>query len=312
MNTISIDLGGSQVKLGMVADGTVVDSAKIDSRHAREFQAVAPEIEKLCKKWRESYPVEGLGISFPSLVDADRKRVLGHNNKFSDCVNFSFESWAQERLGLPMVLENDANAAALGEWGYGAARGTEDFALMILGTGVGIAAVMDGRLVRGRHYQAGNMLGHIPLKRRGRACRACPGRGCAEAQASTWALGAMAAESPLDSPLKREPELNFQILRRYYDRGDPLAREIFEECCDYWSGCLIALVYAYDPEILILSGGVLNWGPDLPERLFQEVDRRVWTPWGKLQYRIAQNPEQSVLLGLHYAYRKMRESGASR
>ncbi|RKJ38756.1 ROK family protein [Acutalibacter sp. 1XD8-33] len=307
MKTIAVDLGGSSVKLGVVADGVLIDSAKINCRRGQEFQAVAPEIEVVCKKWQRSYGIDGLGIAFPSLVDPVEKRVLGHNNKFPDGVDFPFADWAKERLGLPAVLENDANAAALGEWGYGAAQGTGDFALMILGTGIGIAAVMEGRLVRGRHYQAGNMFGHIPLKRGGRPCRACPGTGCAEAQASTWALKDMAADSSIDSPLKQEPDLNFKLLRQYYDKGDALARELFQECCGYWANCLIGLAYAYDPEVLVLSGGVLNWGPELPECLFQEVDRRVWTPWGKIQYRLAKNPEHSVLLGLHYAYHRRLE-----
>ena len=206
-----------------------------------------------------------------------------------------------------MVLENDANAAALGELGYGAARDTENFVLMILGTGIGTAAVMDGRLLRGKHYQAGVLFGHIPLQRNGRPCEGCPGVGCAEAQASTWALKHMVAEAALESPLKREPTMNFEVLQRHYRAGDRLAKEIFEECCEYWSSCLIALIHAYDPEVAVLSGGVLNWGPELTERIIQTVEQRVWTPWGKLRFRTAEAPDRSVLLGLHYLNEKQAE-----
>lgn len=307
MNTIAMDLGGTRVKLGVVSDGRVLESTKMESNSTRGFLPLALELEKICKKWQRQYEIDAMGIAFPSLVDTDKKQVLGHNNKFRDCVGFDFPGWVQERFGLPMVLENDANAAALGELGYGAAKDTEDFVLMILGTGIGTAAVMNGGLIRGKHYQAGVLLGHMPLKRGGRPCAGCPGVGCAEAQASTWALKHMVAESPLSSPLKQEETVNFEVLQRYYNGGDRLAREIFDECCDYWSNCLISLIYAYDPEVVVLSGGVLRWGKELTDRIFQTVDRHAWTPWGKPQLRLAKNPEHSVLLGLHYMNKQEKE-----
>lgn len=300
MNTISIDLGGTRVKMGVVADGEVIASAKVESNSLQGFAPLAPALEKICRAWQQQYEISVMGIAFPSLVDADKKQVLGHNNKYSDCVGFDFPAWVAQRFRLPMQLENDANAAALGEWGYGVAAGAQNFVLMILGTGIGTAAVMDGRLVRGKHYQAGVLLGHSPLKRNGRPCAGCPGIGCAEAQASTWALGQMVEESPIQSPLKQEPRLNFEALQRHYTAGDRLAQELFEECCDYWSNCLINLIYAYDPEVVVLSGGILNWGKELTDRIFQTVSQRVWTPWGSPAYRIAQDPERSVLLGMHY------------
>lgn len=311
MNTISIDLGGTRVKLGVVSDGKVVESRKMDSNSLQGFQPLEPELRRICGEWQQRYEISRMGIAFPSLVDAEKKQVLGHNNKFADCVGFDFAGWVRDSFGLPMVLENDANAAALGELGYGAASDTKDFVLMILGTGIGTAAVMNGELIRGRHYQAGVLFGHIPLKRGGRSCVGCPGIGCAEAQASTWALKHMVEESPLESPLKQEPIMNFEVLRRHYDGGDRLAREIFDECCDYWSSCLITLVHAYDPEVVVLSGGVLNWGKGLTDRICQTVEQRAWTPWGKLSFRLAENPEHSVLLGLHYRNQKEAEKEKS-
>lgn len=299
MNTISIDLGGSRVKMGVVSEGKVVASAMIESRSQAGLKPLLSQLEEVCKGWIKEYSIEGAGFAFPSLVDAKNKRILGHNGKYPDYAEVDLERWAEEQLNLPMVIENDANAAALGEGKYGSAAGCENFVLMILGTGIGTAAMMDGKLIRGKHSQAGVLLGHTPLKVNGRPCAGCPGLGCAEAQASTWALKHMVEESPLESPLKQETVVNFEVLQRHYLAGDRLAREIFEECCDYWSNCLIALIYAYDPEVVVLSGGVLNWGEELPRRIFQTVEERVWTPWGKPDFRLAENPEASVMLGLH-------------
>ena len=299
MNTISIDLGGSRVKMGVVSEGKVIASAMLESHSQAGLKPLLPKLEEVCRGWTEAYSIEAVGVAFPSLVDAKNKKILGHNGKYPDYAEVDLERWAREKLHLPMVIENDANAAALGEGSYGSAAGCENFVLMILGTGIGTAAVMDGKLIRGKHSQAGVLLGHTPLKVNGRPCAGCPGLGCAEAQASTWALKHMAEESPTQSPLKTESQLDFQVLRRYWEQNDPLAVELFEECCAYWANCLITLVYAYDPELIVLSGGVLGWGPALTERITGIVKERAWTPWGKLEFRLAENPQASVLLGLH-------------
>ena len=309
MNTISIDLGGSRVKMGVVSDGKIVTSAMIESNSQAGLRPLLPKLEEVCKGWIKEYFIEAAGFAFPSLVDAKNRKILGHNGKYPDYTEVDLKSWTREKLGLSMVIENDANAAALGEGKYGSAAGCENFVLMILGTGIGTAAVMDGKLIRGKHSQAGVLLGHTPLKVNGRPCAGCPGIGCAEAQASTWALKHMVEESPKQSPLKKEKQIDFQVLQRYWEQNDPLAIELFEECCAYWANCLITLVYAYDPELIVLSGGVLGWGPALTERMIGIVKERVWTPWGEPAFRLAADPEASVLLGLHaLCENEMKES----
>lgn len=287
------------MKMGVVSEGKVVASATIASNSELGLRPLLPKLEQVCGAWMQTFPVSAVGIAFPSLVDVRQKKILGHNNKFADYAEIDLESWVRDRFHLPMAIENDANAAALGEGKYGSAADSGDFVLMILGTGIGTAAVMNGQLIHGKHYQAGNLFGHIPLKVNGRKCAGCPGVGCAEAQASTWALRYMVRESPLESPLKTEEKVDFRVLQQHYALGDPLAKAVFDECCAYWANCLITLIHAYDPEVAVLSGGVLNWGPELSERVIRTVQERVWTPWGAVEFRQAKNPEQSVLLGLH-------------
>ena len=300
MTTISVDLGGSRVKAGVIENGKVLEKTALPSHAEKGLARLLPLLEPILSDWRRRYPIEGLGLAFPSLVDIKRGEIVGACGKFDDWQNVDLHGWAREKFGLPLILENDANAAAIGEHAYGAAKGCGDFVLMILGTGIGAAAMMDGRLIRGKHFQAGVLMGHIPLKAHGRKCIACGvGEGCAEAQASTWALSQIVRGSDVDSMLKTEPTVNFEVLKRYCDQGDPLARSIFEECCEYWANLLIAMVCAYDPELIVLSGGVLNWGEELTEKLRAEVLRRAFTPWGKLRFSIASDPEASVLLGLH-------------
>lgn len=300
MTTVSIDLGGSRVKMGVVTDEKTVEKQTIPSHSDEGLVCLLPQLEPVISEWRRRYPVGGIGIAFPSLVDPDRKQILCASGKFVDYRQIDFPRWANVKFGLPMVLENDANAAAIGEHAFGAAKDCDDFVLMILGTGIGASAMMGGRLIRGKHHQAGVLMGHIPLKKQGRKCLSCGiGEGCAEAQASTWALAHMVRESDVQSPLKEEPTVHFELLQRYYEQGDPLARSLFAECCEYWSNLLLAMVCAYDPELIVVSGGVLKWGDELMEKLRTEVLRRAWTPWGKLRFAAATDPESSVLLGLH-------------
>ena len=300
MRTISIDFGGSRVKMGVVEDGRIIEKAVFRSHSEDGLSRLLPQLEPTVSAWCAYYHAEKLGIAFPSIVDAAEKRILCASGKFNDGQNTDLQRWARGKFGLPMILDNDANAAAIGEHAYGAAKDCDDFVLMILGTGIGTAAMMNGRLIRGKHFQAGVLMGHIPLKVHGRRCAACgAGEGCAEAQASTWALSHIVRESEIDSPLKSEPKINFEVLQHWYERGDRLAQSVFEECCAYWSNLLIAMICAYDPELIVLSGGVMNWGNELIRKLENEVSRRVWTPWGKPAIAAAKDPESSVLLGLH-------------
>lgn len=300
MTTISIDLGGSRVKMGVIADGKILEKSTMPSHSDQGLANLLPQLEPIVADWKVRYGATGIGIAFPSLVEFNQKKIICGSGKFDDYRQVDFRQWAKKKFGLPMILENDANAAAIGEHAFGAAKGCDDFVLMILGTGIGAAAMMGGHLIRGKHYQAGVLMGHIPLKAHGRKCVACGvGEGCAEAQASTWALSYMVRESKMDSLLKKESVVNFEVLQRYCDQGDPLACSIFEDCCEYWANLLIAMVCAYDPEMIVISGGVLKWGEELTGKLRSEVLRRVWTPWGTPEFSVANDPEASVLLGLH-------------
>ena len=128
-----------------------------------------------------------VGIAYPGLVDPVKQLVISASGKYTDATKFDFSAWSRGRFGCGCILENDANAALMGEIGYGCAAGETDAVLMILGTGVGTAAVMNGELVRGKHFQAGCLGGHFPVGGEEWRC-SCGGYGCVEANGSSWAL----------------------------------------------------------------------------------------------------------------------------
>ena len=297
MTTVSVDLGGTNVKAALITDGAIVDSVSIPSRRGDGIAPALSLIEPAVSQWQNKADVDAIGVAFPGLVDPVKKKVISREGKYEDAWLFDPEGWARDRFGLPLVLENDALAAAVGEHAFGAAKGTDDFVLLILGTGIGAAAFMDGKPVRGRHFQAGITMGHTP---RGgdRPCACCGGAGCSESRASTWALADMIAKSTIDSPLKKERDPDFKLLKEYCEKKDALAVSLFDECVSVWVDIILTLVYAYDPELVVLSGGVLKWGNELFDRIKKGVLEKAWTEWGALRFASASDPDASVLLGL--------------
>jgi glucokinase len=126
-------------------------------------------------------------------VDSVNKKVLTINDKYGDVISLDLEKWAFEHFGVPLEIENDTRAALLGEWKFGNGRGYNDVVLMTLGTGIGTSAVIEGKILRGRHFQAGILGGHFIVNPKGKLCN-CGNVGCAEAEASTWNLEEIVAE----------------------------------------------------------------------------------------------------------------------
>lgn len=303
MNMIAIDFGGTRIKLGLIRDGELLKFAMLDVAPGAKMCHCLKLIEERIGEFlteEEIRGLEGIGISYPGLVDFDKQTII-QGNKYEDAVELDLHAWVADSFGLPYVIDNDANAALLGELNFGCGKGYEDAVMMILGTGVGTAAAMNRQLVRGKHFQAGCLGGHFPIGQEERKC-SCPGVDCVEAYASTWALPGLMKEHPLyeQSGLYHEQEKSFPALKRQVEQKDPVALEILNHCIRSWGKGIIALIYAYDPELVILSGGILNFGDALIRPLIQYVHQNAWTPWGKVEFRIAENKEQSVLLGLYY------------
>lgn len=302
MNSIAIDLGGTRIKTALIHDGAVVCRDMLPACSGNGLRERLPVLEKAVRGMAGSAlsSCSCVGIAYPGLVHPKEKRILSASGKYTDGPELDLAAWCDETFGLPIALENDANAALLGETAYGCAQGCRDAVLMILGTGVGTAAMMDGRLIRGRHFQAGCLGGHFPVRAGERDCT-CGHKGCVEANASSWALPELAREHPLyaQSGLKDEPVLDFITLEKHARRKDACALSLLDRCIAVWGSGIVAMLYAYDPETVILSGGVTRMGDILLRPLAQYVWDNAWTPWGKARFLVSRQPEQSALLGLH-------------
>jgi len=304
--SIGIDLGGTTVKLGLVKEDAIVATIAIPA-HAKSGLAsslpfVEDAIEKLLlEKNLKIKQVNGIAIGFPGLVNNITKRIISTNKKYDDAVDVDLEKWAHDKWNVPLVLENDARAAAVGEWKFGAGKGYDNIVMITIGTGIGSAAIMEGRLLRGKHFQAGCLGGHISVQYDGRQCT-CGNIGCAEAYGSTWSLQeiAKASEHFENSKLKQLPRIDFKALFTLAEEEDSLAISILDDCMKVWSAAIVNLVHAYDPEAVILGGGVLESADKILPYLTRTVHQHAWCPWGKVHLRASSLLNDAGILGAAY------------
>lgn len=300
---IAVEVGGGHTTCALVDGSRVLDRAFVDSvgtSLVTTLETVEVSIRTLlAAAGVEAEDCVGVSVAFCGIVDPGNSRVVATpQGKFEDAVEVDLAGWSREAFGLQLRLENDACQALLGEHWAGAARGVQDAALITLGTGIGGAAMVNGRLLASRHHQAGVIGGHIPVSVDGRPC-ICGGSGCAEAEASTWALPSICAEWAgfAESSLAREERIDYATLFRHYDASDAVAAAVLERSCDVWATLAVALIHAYDPEVLVLGGAVMRRGEEVVPRIRARVHDRAWTPGRKVRIEPSALGDDAPLYG---------------
>ena len=263
-HAIGVDLGGTKILAGVVArDGSIV------RRHERATpqdsqEHVLAELEAAVAELMDD-SVGAVGFGVPSPIDQAKGVVVR-------CVNVPLEDAPlrdrmHERFGVPVGLDNDANAAAHGEWRAGAGRGEDDIVMLTLGTGVGGGVVSGGRPFRGRNG-AGAELGHVVIVHDGRPCQgACTGRGHLETYASGSAATAAAREA-------FGPSADAHRLVRLANEGDVQAKELLEDVARHLGSGLGSFVNIFGPQLVILGGGFGVAAYDYLRGPAEEVMRR--------------------------------------
>ena len=297
LSFIAVDLGGSHADCALVQDGAVLAKTSVPIRVCNLLEPLLAEIASASRRL-DLASAQGIGFGFPGLVDAPRCRVSSTSGKFIDAPDLDLAAWAQAELGLPLRLENDARLALLGECYAGAARGETDVVMFTLGTGIGGVAMIGGRLLRGKHGQAGVLAGHSPVNFQGRRC-SCGALGCAESEASGWALPLVCQAWPgFSSSALAAQECNFENLFAAAEAGDPVALAIRDRCMSAWGAAAVAAIHAFDPEVLVYGGGVMKSAATIVPFIQSYVDRYAWTPWGKVRVCPALRGSDAALLGV--------------
>ncbi|WP_372495663.1 ROK family glucokinase [Kitasatospora humi] len=285
--TIGIDIGGTKVVAGVVSgEGAIVEQLRADTpEKSKSPKVVEDVIVELVLELADRHDVHAVGIGAAGWVDADRSRVL-----FAPHLNWRDEPLREalsNRLKFPVVVENDANAAAWAEWRFGAGRDEDLLVMITLGTGIGGALVRQGRVDRGRFGLAGEF-GHMQVVPGGHRCP-CGNRGCWEQYSSGNALvrearELAAAESPVAQPLLARvggevAAITGPLVTEAAREGDPMAVELLHDIGNWLGVGLANLAAALDPGRFVIGGGVSAAG-DLLLGPAQDAFRRTLTGRG--------------------------------
>jgi len=303
---VGIDLGGTRVKLGLMKDDVLIDKKIIPAQSAKGLAASLPIIKGHINSLLQTNTVDkknfkGIGFGFPGLVDSQANKILSTNAKYDDALNIQLDDWVKDNWSVDFFMDNDARLAAVGEWKFGAGKNTNDLVVITLGTGIGTSVITEGKLLRGKHFQAGCLGGHISVVYNGRMCN-CGNRGCVEAYASTWALKERIEQHKNfdKSSLSKVPVIDFETLFTEADKNDALAIEFKNDCIELWSAAVVNLIHAYDPEVVVIGGGVMQRHEELIPLIKPIVHQHAWTPWGKVDIRASTLLADAGLYGAVY------------
>lgn len=265
--TIGVDVGGTKVLAGVVdEDGRILDRDR-QSTPKTDPEAIADVIAGLVSSFRQRYDVEAVGIGAAGWIDLDRANVMFAPNLVWR--NEPLKERVSKLIDLPVVVENDANCHAWAESRFGAARGQQTVAAVILGTGIGGGIVLDGGLYRGGFGIAGEP-GHVRVVPDGRLC-GCGNRGCWEQYASGMALVREAREIATLAPIRMPyllkavgghvDAITGPLVTEAATAGDEGARECFT-IIGHWLGQGLAdMATVLDPSCFVVGGGPADAGP---------------------------------------------------
>lgn len=313
MTILACDLGGTRMKIGIVRRREVLAQTVVP---ANAKIGIAPGLPLLRQTWLRLLSelklsvsdCDGIVVAFASLVDPKSGRVLAEYGKYADAMEYDLRAWARQEFDLPLAIENDARMAMVGEWLAGAGRGCDNLVMITLGTGVGTSAIIDGQVLRGKHGQAGVLGGHFTVNYRGRVCT-CGNRGCVEAEASTAFLAEMLKDRP-DFPasgLARVPVPDYAAVFRLAAQGDACARAIRDHSLQVWSSLAVTLIHAYDPELVILGGGIMASAEMILPTVRKYVDQYAHTPWGKVNVVASELNDHSVFAAAEWLLEEQSE-----
>ncbi|MDO5570709.1 MAG: ROK family protein [Bacteroidales bacterium] len=300
---VGIDIGGTNTVFGIVdARGSVVASNSIKTQ---KYLDVNEYIDELCKGLQSLIDevggvdkIKGIGIGAPNGNYYTGNIEFAPNLPWKGVIPLA--ELVTKKIGIPVNLTNDANAAAIGEMTYGAARGMKDFIMITLGTGVGSGIVINGQLVYGHDGFAGE-LGHVIVrKQNGRTC-GCGRTGCLEAYASATGVARTAREFleiRKDASLLRQIPANEITSKDVYEAavaGDKLAQEIFEFTGSILGEAFADFVAFSAPEAIILFGGLSRAGDLIMNPIVNSMERSLLNIWkGKIKVLFSELKESDA------------------
>ncbi len=300
--TIGVDLGGTKMLVGVLS----ATEPLWESRDASTGQSEDELVELLVRQVlaaREAHPgVTGVGLGIPARINVDRGLAIGAVNLPID--ELPIRDLVEERVGLPVVVDNDANVAALAEYLYGAARGMPHMVMLTIGTGIGGGLILGGQVYRGA-TGGGAELGHMVIQADGPPCQGnCPNHGCVEALASGTALGregAAAAESHPESAigqlLAAGETVDGRAVTEAALAGDETAIGVFELIGGRLGVACASYANIFEPNAIVIGGGVIAAGDLLLDPARREVRERALKPMNETPILAATMGNDAGMIG---------------
>ncbi len=296
MYTIGIDLGGTNIAAGIVDENmNIVVKGSVPTKLPRGADEISTDMAKialdLAKK--ASIPLEDIkwcGVGTPGTANSDTGIIEYSNNLRFE--NVPMVRIMEEKLGTKVYIENDANAAAYGEFKAGAAKGSDSAIIITLGTGVGSGIILDRRILHGFNF-AGAEIGHTVIVDGGREC-SCGRKGCFEAYASATGLANLTKEKMSEN----KNSVMWQIVngdisqvngKTAFDAmraGDKAGREVVDAYIEYLGCGLVNVINIFQPEILCLGGGICKEGDNLLKPLEVKIQKERYSRYSKSQTKL--------------------------
>lgn len=323
---VGVDLGGTTVSTGVVS----WDGSRVIARHTAATEAdKGPKyvVDKIIGMARGSMreaaredgigedDIVGIGIGSPGPLNRATGTVIETPNL--GWRNFPLRDLVANAVGLPAELDNDANAATIGEWWVGAGRDVQTMIGVTLGTGIGGGIVLGGEIFHGASDVAGE-IGHMSIDSTGRKCK-CGNYGCLEAYASGPAIAARAVEGLASGEQSVLPDLVDGDLSRItaetvYEgivAGDAYARDVMRDTAKFLGSGLASLINILNPEMIVISGGVTRAGDHLLEPLRNEVKRRAFrNAFEACRIVTSDLGSMAGVIGAAYVFRSARHGDA--
>ena len=260
---LGIDIGGTAAKLGLVnGEGSLVSEVleypvKFDDYETPIIETVVKGAKDFMEKnSKEFSTLEGIGVSATGGINSKLGIVEGSAGHIKNWKGTNIKERLEREFGVKTAVLNDANAAALGEMWKGAAKGKENVVVMTVGTGVGGGIIVDSKILLGRKGFAGE-IGHIPVNVEGEGC-SCGNAGCIEHYGSTSALVRNVKKAVISGEITgiKEEEVDGRLIFKEVEAGNKAVIKYVDEWINYISAALVGLVHTFNPEMVILGGGV--------------------------------------------------------
>ncbi len=322
---VGLDVGGTTMKAAVVDDaGVAAPSVSLPTEaHLGQEHGLAMMAEAIRQAVRAAglkmAEIAAIGVATPGLMDIKLGLILDPPN-LKPWKNVPVRDYVRETFGKPTAFQNDANAAAFGEYWVGVGRDVHSMVLFTLGTGIGGGVIINDRVIEGEHSHGGE-LGHmrIELPDRGRLC-GCGRRGCLEAYASATAVVARTREAMAGyrgptrlRELLRDDDASEMSAKEVFDAaadGDPLARQVVDDTAYYLALGASASIAVVDPEMIVFGGGMIAAGEGFLAQIKEYVGRFALSyPAAKVQIRYAQLGADAGFIGAAACARQLVKQG---